>query len=101
CGFPPPADLPLLRSAGIESTAPNREGGQLMNLADLRARMRRLATLVNGLGQEESLWRKCGAPVLAVDREAYMKAINEAIHGLETARVTLAKMCRELESGNS
>ena len=69
-----------------------------MNLADLRARMRRLATLVNGLGREESLWRECSAPVLAVDREVYMKAINEAIHGLETARVTLAKMCRELES---
>ena len=49
-----------------------------MNLADIRARMRRLEVLVNGLGREESLWRECSAPVLAVDRLEYMAAINEA-----------------------
>jgi hypothetical protein len=66
-----------------------------MSLADLRARMRRLEVLVNGLGLEESLWRICSMPVLAVDRQAYINAINEAIHGLESARVILAKVCRK------
>ena len=30
-----------------------------MNKEAMRARMQRLAELVAGLGQEESLWRKC------------------------------------------
>ena len=68
-----------------------------MNSQDLRARMRRLEKLVNGLCLEESLWRKCSAPVLATERQEYMDAIHEAIHGLETARVTLAKVLSRLE----
>jgi hypothetical protein len=59
--------------------------------------MRRLEVVVNGLGREESLWRECSAPVLAVDRLEYMPAIGEAIHALETARVTLAKISHRLE----
>jgi hypothetical protein len=66
-----------------------------MNEEDMRARMRRLDKLVAGLVQEESLWRKCSAPVLTVDRQEYMDAINLAIKGLETARVVLARMIRQ------
>jgi hypothetical protein len=68
-----------------------------MNRDDLNARMRRLEELIRGLGLEESLWRTCSAPVLAVDRIEYMNAIHEAIHGLESARMILAKMIREME----
>jgi hypothetical protein len=63
-----------------------------MNLHDIRARKRRLEELIRGLCLEESLWRTCSAPVLALDRLAYMDAIHEAIHGLETARVILVRM---------
>ncbi len=68
-----------------------------MNRRDLEARMRRIEVLVRGLGLEESLWRKCSAPVLAVDRIEYMKALGDAIRALETARVMLARMIRRLE----
>jgi hypothetical protein len=68
-----------------------------MNLQDLRARMRRLEKLVAGLGQEESLWRKCSAPVLAVERQEYMDAIFGALRSLEMARITLAKITHRLE----
>jgi hypothetical protein len=80
--------------------SPTKKKQLPMNREDIRARMRRLESLVRGLGLEEEIWRKCSAPVLAVDRLAYIDAIHEAIHGLETARVTLAKMVRGLEEGN-
>jgi len=68
-----------------------------MNLEDLRARMRRLEKLVAGLGQEESLWRKCNAPVLAVERQEYMDAIYGALRSLETARMALVKITHRWE----
>ena len=70
-----------------------------MNREDLRARMRRIEKLVAGLGGEASLWDKCSAPVLAVDRLAYIEAIHDAIRSLETARITLPRMLREVEGG--
>jgi hypothetical protein len=63
-----------------------------MNAEDLRARQRRLVELVAGLSQEESLWQKCSAPVLAVERQEYMDAIHNAIHSLESARIALVKL---------
>jgi len=68
-----------------------------MKEEDLRARMRRLEELIRGLCLEESLWRKCPAPIMALDRLAYMDAIHEAIHGLESARIILARVIRGLE----
>jgi hypothetical protein len=58
--------------------------------------MGRLEALVRGLGLEESLWRKCSVPVLAVDRIEYMTAIGEAIKALDKARVIVAKMICEI-----
>jgi hypothetical protein len=69
-----------------------------MNPEDLRARQRRLEKLVAGLGQEESLWRKCNAPVLAVERQEYMDAIHEALRSLETARMALVKITHRLKN---
>src|SRR5262245_33329595 len=59
----------------------NREREPNMNLHDLRARMHRLEELIRGLCLEESLWRYCSAPIMALDRLAYMDAMHEAIHG--------------------
>jgi hypothetical protein len=68
-----------------------------MNRVDLEVRIRRMEELTAGLCREETLWRDCLAPVLAVDRIEYQKAIGDAIHALESARVILAKMVRELK----
>jgi hypothetical protein len=65
-----------------------------MNAEDLRARRRRLEILVAGLSQEESLWQKCSAPVLAVERLEYMDAIHHAIQALESARIVLVKIAQ-------
>jgi hypothetical protein len=67
-----------------------------MNAEDLRARRRRLEILVAGLCQEESLWRKCSAPVLAVERQEYMDAIHSALQALESARIALVKIAQRL-----
>jgi hypothetical protein len=68
-----------------------------MNREDLRARQRRLEKLVAGAGKEESIWRKCSAPVLAVERQEYMDAIYEALRSLETARMALVRISHRLE----
>jgi hypothetical protein len=70
-----------------------------MNREDLHARMRRIEKLVAGLGCEASLWGKCSAPVLAVDRLEYIAAIHRAITALEDARIMLVRMMREGEGG--
>lgn len=67
-----------------------------MNAEDLRARQRRLVDLVAGLSQEESLWRKCNAPVLALERQEYMDEIHKAIHALESARIVLVNIAQRL-----
>ena len=66
-----------------------------MNAEDLRARQRRLVELVAGLSQEESLWRKCNAPVLAVERQEYMDEIHKAIKALESARIVLVNIVHQ------
>ncbi len=57
---------------------------------------RRLEDLIGGLFREASLWRKCNAPVLAVERQEYLDAIQDAINALEKVRGTLAKIRHRL-----
>jgi hypothetical protein len=68
-----------------------------MNREDMRARIRRIEILVAGLGCEASVWGKCSAPVLALDRLEYIAAIHRAITALEDARITLERMLQEGE----
>jgi hypothetical protein len=68
-----------------------------MNLTDMNARFRRLEKLAAGLAKEASLWKKCDAPVIFGDRQAYIDGILDAVSGLEGARVALAKMIRDAE----
>jgi hypothetical protein len=74
---------------------------QLMNVTDLRSRVRRLEQLVAGLSRGSLLWRDCNAPVLYVDRLKYLEGADRAIHGLEKARVAMAKACRRIEENPS
>jgi len=68
-----------------------------MNLADLAARVRRLDELGRGLAKEVTLWKACKDPPLYLERKAYLNAIQDALAGVESARVVLAKACQRLE----
>ncbi len=68
-----------------------------MNLTDLRSRISRLEILIAGLSTELSLWKESNAPVLYVDRLEYLEGIDQAIHGLEKARVAMVKVCQRIE----
>jgi hypothetical protein len=68
-----------------------------MNLTDLRSRIRRVEELVAGLSKELNLWKDCDGPILYVDRLAYTQGIDQAIHGPETARLAMVKMCQRIE----
>jgi len=68
-----------------------------MNLAALLARVRRLDQLSRGLAKEVGLWRKGNDPLLYLERKAYLEGIQDALAGIESARVTLAKACQRIQ----
>jgi hypothetical protein len=68
-----------------------------MNLADVAARVHRLDVLMRGLAKEVSLWKEGNDPLLYAERRAYLKAIQDALAGVETARVVLARARQRLE----
>ena len=68
-----------------------------MNLKELQARVHRLDQLGRGLSKEVTLWRKGNDPLLYLERKAYLGAIQDALAGVEAARVLLAKVCQRLE----
>ena len=70
-----------------------------MNLADLKARVRRLDELSRGLAKEVTLWKASNDPLLYLERKVYLNAIQDALAGVETARVLLVKVSQRLEKG--
>jgi hypothetical protein len=68
-----------------------------MKLADLTARIQRLDQLMRGLAREVALWKAGNDPLLYVERKAYLKGIQDALAGVEAARVVLAKARQRLE----
>lgn len=69
-----------------------------MNRADLAARVRRLDELARGLAKEVTLWKACNDPLLYLERKIYLNAIQDALAGVESARVALAKARQRLEN---
>ncbi len=69
-----------------------------MNLQHLSARVRRLEELAQGLAKEVLLWKKGDDPLLYLERQAYLGAIQDALAGVESARVILARARQRLES---
>ncbi len=67
-----------------------------MNLSDLTARVQRLDVLMRGLAKEVALWKQGDDPLLYQERKAYLKAIQDALAGVEAARVVLAKARQRL-----
>jgi hypothetical protein len=68
-----------------------------MNLADLGARVRRLDELARGLAKEVALWKAGNDPLLYLERRVYLGAIQDALAGVEAARVVLAKARQRVE----
>jgi hypothetical protein len=68
-----------------------------MTLRDLTARVRRLDEISRGLAKEVVLLKECNDPLLYLERRAYLGAIQDALAGVEAARVVLAKARRRLE----
>jgi hypothetical protein len=63
----------------------------MLTLADVAARVRRLDELMRGLAKELAVWKEGADPLLYLERQAYLKAIQGALNEVETARVILAK----------
>lgn len=69
----------------------------MIGLADVAARVRRLDELMRGLAKEVSLWKEGNDPLLYLERKAYLEAIQDALAGVEEARVVLARARQRLE----
>jgi hypothetical protein len=67
-----------------------------MNQSDLEARIRRLNQLARGLAKEVALWKGGNDPLLYLERKAYLGAIQDALAGVESARVILARARQRL-----
>ena len=72
-----------------------------MNLADLTARVHRLDVLMRGLAKEVALWKGGNDPLLYGERRAYLKAIQDALAGVEAARVVLARARQRLDKDDT
>ena len=70
-----------------------------MNLSNQSARVERLDQLSRGLSKEVILVRQGNDPLLYLERKAYLGAIQDALSGVEAARVTLAKARQRLVQG--
>jgi hypothetical protein len=67
-----------------------------MKRDDLQARVLRLDQLARGLAKEVSLWKRSNDPLLYLERRAYLGAIQDALAGVESARVVLAKVVQRI-----
>lgn len=70
-----------------------------MTTPQLRERMDRLDKLVRDLGKEVLVIEKGNDPMLYVERQAYLAAVFDAIRGLESARVALARAVQRMGRG--
>jgi hypothetical protein len=70
--------------------------GRPMTFDDLTSRVRRLEELGRGLSKEVMVVQKADDPLLYLERRAYLKGIQDALAGIEDARVTLARACQRL-----
>ena len=70
----------------------------MFSVADVVKRVRRLEDLTRGLSQEVVLWKEGNDPLLYLERRAYLNAIQDALAGVEAARVVLARANQRMQS---
>jgi hypothetical protein len=80
----------------------SRPGEQaVFSVADVVKRVCRLEELTRGLSREVALWKEGNDPLLYLERRAYLNAIQDALAGVEGARVVLAKANQRLQEAQS
>jgi hypothetical protein len=67
------------------------------DVADLKARIERLDKLARGFFLEVGRWRGANDPLLYRERKAYLGAVQDALAGVEAARVVLVGVVRRIE----
>jgi hypothetical protein len=65
-------------------------------VADLKARIERLDRLARGFSLEVGRWKGAADPLLYRERKAYLGAVQDALAGVEAARVVLARVVRRM-----
>jgi hypothetical protein len=63
---------------------------------DVAARVRRLEELTRGLAKEVALWKEGNDPLLYLERKSYLNAIQDALAGVEAARVVMARAAQRM-----
>jgi hypothetical protein len=66
--------------------------------ADVERRSCRLEELTRGLSKEVSLWKAGNDPLLYLERKSYLNAIQDALAGVEEARVVLARALQRMQA---
>jgi hypothetical protein len=69
----------------------------VLTLPDVITRIQRLDELTRGLAKEMLLWKDGTGPLLYLERMAYLRAIQDALAGIETARIVLARARQRIE----
>jgi hypothetical protein len=70
-----------------------------MGLAEIKARIERLDKLARGFSVEVGRWKGANDPLLFRERKAYLGAVQDALAGVEAARVVLVGVVRRIEGG--
>lgn len=70
----------------------------MLRVCDVEARLRRLEELTRGLSREVSLWKEGNDPLLYLERRAYLNGVQDALAGVEAARVVLARAVQRLRA---
>ena len=68
----------------------------VISVADMVKRVRRLEELTHGLSREVALWKEGNDPLLYLERRSYLNAIQDALAGVEAARVVLSRAHQRL-----
>jgi hypothetical protein len=68
-----------------------------MSVADIMRRIERLDRLARGFSLEVGRWKGANDPLLYRERKAYLGAVQNALAGVEEARVVLARVVRRIE----
>jgi hypothetical protein len=69
----------------------------VITATDVVARLRRLEELTRGLSKEVALWKEGNDPLLYLERKSYLNAIQDALAGVEAARVALARAAQRMQ----
>ena len=69
----------------------------MIGVEDVLARVHRLEDLARGLAKEVALWKEGNDPLLYLERKSYLNGIQDALAGVESARVVLARARLRLE----